>query len=448
MQKVNDLKLTCALLGFSLISFSVLFYDNDFVETHQHIFFIMQSLIFCVLVLPCITKLNQLFLPSLFMLIYYLFSFSLGAYYVPRGYGFLTEYYASSFSDIQNYPLVVFFLLISNTALLFLSVLFIPKTAGDFAGSELSDSREGRSLELLFLICLLLAISFFEVFLKFGFQVMLIILIATRVKKNVRKMRYLCYLFVMITVVVFNHENKREVIMIAMILFFLESLFHNVKFNINLKSVLFYPFFIAVFVLLILITSILRGYGGFDGVNFINAFYYLPDYIKSDSFIDSLIDNFEISHTYPAAVLPVEYVLTGKMQLLYGESIVKPLFLPISRDVISFKPESALAIFTKMQNEGFYNRGGSLPVPFPAELFMNFYFSSILFLFLIVGLFDVLFLKLKKFNVNSIRFKSSVASVMLVFIFVRGGGGDLYTLTLLSAISVAVISCLRFRKSA
>ena len=432
-----SLKYIVAQALFYLISFSSLFFESDYLKLNQHYFFIAQVVVFLLFVVTNIKYVSSFFLPSFFILFYYLFSFSLGSYYVPREFGYITEYYSLSFSQIENYTQIVFYLLFSNSVLLSLVSINERKVRNyNFIFTE-EQVNYRKLIVLLFLFLFFSAVNFFG---RFGFQVMLAIVIVGIIKSQASLFRYAIYLIIVSTVVIFNHENKREIILIFMLLIFLESFYRGLKFKVRTSSLLLYFAFISIFIVLILTSSILRGYGGFGDINIIQALFYIPDYIASETFIDSLVDNFEISHTYPAAVLPVEYVISGKLPIIWGESIIKPLFLPLPREVFDFKPESALTIFTKIQDSAFYDLGGSLPVAFPAELFMNFFYLAPLFLASIIGFFDSIFLKINKYKSESLAFKASVAAILLVFIFVRGGGLDLYTMTWLSAVFVGLLT--------
>ena len=128
--------------------------------------------------------------------------------------------------------------------------------------------------------------------------------------------------------------------------------------------------------------SIARGYGNFDVENVLVAFFYIGDYIRSDIFRDAIVDNLEFSGVYFDTVNCADYVLNNQIPTLLGSTFIKPLFLPIPRELFPLKPESMINIYTSTFVPGFYSRGVLYLLDFMGKLLLIFCFlHHLLFIF-------------------------------------------------------------------
>lgn len=424
-------------MAFLVISFSALFFDNDYIRVNQHYFFISQLLVLIVYLIVSIRRADDFFIPSLMVLLYYLLSYSLGAYFVPRDYGFSTVYYSYDLSVVSNYPVIAFYLLMGNTLLLRLTCLCAgrPRTIASYQPA----TQANAYFSALFLIGVFFIAGLLGFAGSFGIQIAAVVCFVLAIRGRDISFRVISYLILMAAGSFLNHDNKREVILLFLVLMYLELYLNNISFKPNLKSSLAMLGVVSFAIMTILVSSVLRGYGGFESNNVMDAIMFVPAYIGTGSFVNSLVDNFEVSHTYPAAILSVEYVINGKLTLIWGESIIKPLFLMIPRELISFKPDSVISIFTKVQDESFFNNGGSLPVPFVSELFVNFHFLGLAALYFIFKILNRIFIKTASYSQDSVMFRFSVLVVILVFIFARGGGFNLYFMTLITGMLFCVV---------
>jgi hypothetical protein len=345
---------------------------------------------------------------------------------------------------VQNFQVIIFYLLLVNIILFALTIRALninPLTPKKNNLPEVDIEHSNINIFSVFVIFII--VSLIPFFGSFGLQFGTVIIFCIAIKSKSFLKRILLYLPLLIMFVIFNHDNKREVILMTFAILALDSLFSKEKFKIDIKNSSLYIVAISLLVTLVTTSSILRGYGGYGDVNFFKALSLVPKYIGSDNFIDSIIDNFEVSSVYPSVVLSIEYIETGRLSLIYGESLIKPLFLPIPRDFFPSKPESIITIFTREQSPHFLLRGGSLPVAFPGELFINFHFFSLFILLGIVSFFNYIFSSLKNLPSHGLLFKISSAASLLIFIFIRGGGLDLYTISLLSSFIIIVLSSLK-----
>jgi hypothetical protein len=441
MNKINYLAMSLLYFNFIISLFS-LFIENQWLISNSFFLFVIQFIIYAVYILYKVKFVIFFLSPSIVMLLYLSFSFSLGSYFVPREIGFLTVDFIQSILTMKHTNLVVFYWLNVFNILFLVSFKTLEKQneweTEEPGGSSAQSLVIGFSTVFIFVL-----VSLVDSFATFGFQLALVVSICIIFSNFKKSFQTPLYLFVLLIFVANNYENKREVLMalIAMVMCF--SYFNRLKFTLSIKSFVLSTILISSFVTTILASSILRGYGGMPVSNLFEAVKSVPNYITSERFTDSLVDNFEISHTYPAAVLPVEYIIEGRMDILAGESLIKPFFLLIPRKVYTAKPQSVLTLFTIEQAPGVYAVGGSFPVAFPAELFVNFSFLGLLALCLFTKLFDYIFLLIFRCNRSGLQFKLTVCFTSLLFILIRGGGADLMMISLVSASIICMLTSIK-----
>jgi hypothetical protein len=426
-----------------ILSISVYFIDNQELIDTQHVFFIIQALSMALYILKKIKYVYQLLTPSLFVLVYYMFSFCLGSYFSPRGYGFITkDFYINDLLEVQNYSLIISYLLLVNTMLFYATVrtLSISVPLNEHEKPTFMKENSDNNLKIFGLFILFLIVSNLPFFGQFGFQYAIVILICIALKERTSFIKLSFYIPLFVLFMIFNHENKREIILMALSIMALESVFSNSRLILTFKNICTYTVTIVILVILIISSSLLRGYGEYGEINTFQAILLIPQYVGSDVFIDAVMDNFEVSSVYPSVVLPIEYILTGKMELIFGQSIIKPLFLMIPREAFPAKPESIITLFTNTQAPSFFLRGGSLPVAFPGELFINFHIFGIPFFYLLISMFNYFYRQLTTLNCESLKFKMYAATSLSIFIFIRGGGFDLYSIFVMSTFVILTIS--------
>jgi hypothetical protein len=114
----------------------------------------------------------------------------------------------------------------------------------------------------------------------------------------------------------------------------------------------------------------------------------------------------------------------------FGATLVKPLFLVVDRDLVPWKPESALQLYTKVFAPEQWAIGGSLPVAFPSEMFMNFGFLGVLPLAGVFALLNRIFSFAHSVCYPSLRFYSAVFLSTTVLMLARGSGLEQHLLYL------------------
>jgi hypothetical protein len=239
--------------------------------------------------------------------------------------------------------------------------------------------------------------------------------------------------------IVFNFENKREVIVALFAVFFLEAYHQRWLIQFTLSKIISYLIGITLFFVLIFTTSILRGYGEYGAKTLFSAASYIPDYMTSDIFVDGLTDNLELNYSYSTAVTSMDMVIKGEIKYQYGLTILKIFFLPIPRDVFPDKPGSIMQIYTQKYQPDFWDEGGSLPVILPADMFANFNILGIIPFILICLCLDVFFIRFHLATTRGIKYFTYFFLFITILFLARGSGLELYFLFYIFAFPFLII---------
>ena len=417
----------------SLILLLACFLPNKYLSFHSYLLYGCQFLTLIPFLLSKLRYVKNFFLPSFFILLYYLINQSIGAYLVPRGFGF-NNWFEPYLVKIDNYNQIVSYFIVCNFTLFIICMRSLKKL-------EKIDTLQTRGnlkitvydfyLDLIRIfasIMLFLVFCYINIYSLFSFQLAIIIILCSYLAYSKNHYRFLIYFIFLFLMVKFNFENKREVIISLFSMFFLETYYSRVALQFTFKKISLYFSALFLFLFLILSSSILRGYGSYGAENFSTAITYIPDYIESDIFIDGLTDNLELNYSYGTGVSAMNMIIKGDLQYQYGYTLLKLFFLPIPRDLISFKPESIMQMFTKKFNPSFWAEGGSLPVIFPVDMYLNFQFLGFLVMGLIISLLDNIFLIFHKLRTRSFLYFSFLFLFITILAFARGSGIELYIL--------------------
>jgi hypothetical protein len=209
------------------------------------------------------------------------------------------------------------------------------------------------------------------------------------------------------------------------------------------RPVKLYLIFIAVAIFfLIVLMSVLRGYGGAEGVG------ALLSYFRSDLFLQMIGNNFEFVYFYFHGVNSTEMISNGS-GYLFGETFAKGLFFGWNYLGINHGLRSSIDVYTNLFSADTRQNGGSFPVNIYAEFFMNFSFF-------VVFIFPVFFWLVDRVSGALMRAFGSLKGgyynlVMLVpwVFWVRGSSVDLFVyysvFGLLGAYIVLKIMSIKFR---
>lgn len=197
------------------------------------------------------------------------------------------------------------------------------------------------------------------------------------VSKIESQWRFFVYLFIMALMMALNPDDKRETIFLFYPIMFLE--FIRIK-KISFKSIMVFISGGVVIVVAVVIMSIIRA--ELSSSIFITK-DIIVQYITSDIALASFADNFEINWCYIDAFQPMEFINADSSNISWGSSFLKPLFWPISRDIWPNKPESTMLLFTSLFDKSAKEEGMSLPMPIVADMYWNFKYFSVIFIYII-----------------------------------------------------------------
>ncbi len=385
---------------------------------------------------------SNLFMPSLFTLAYFSVNLCFGGYLVPRGFGFYKEYTTHALS-ITSYNQIVPYLLLCNVALFVVTInalrdLERRETLGE---RESIDGRVPKGASLFAQLCLIggfIICSYYDFTGAFSVQLALLVVHFGIISRRQAPYRFGLYVLYLLIEVGLNFNNKREIVIVLFLLLFYEAYYRRTKLSLSIANVFRFTAAAAGFMGLVLTASILRGYGGFAPSSLLEAVKVIPDYAAAPVFQDAVIDNLELNYNYGSSITAIDFTVRGRLPHLLGLSFWKVLFLPIPRNLIGWKPESVMQLYTKAYDATFWLENGSLPVVFSSEMFVNFgQFGLLPFTLVWIGL-NGIFVSFTRATPHSLWYHSSVFLCLSILIFARGSGLELYLLTYMLAIPVLV----------
>jgi hypothetical protein len=356
----------------------------------------------------------------------------LGSIVVPLGYG-IDKQFTLDILSVNSYKVIVPYFLIINLVLFILSsyslkeikekynTIFPLKAKSKFYPGPIVDNLISILLLIVFVI-----ISYFEIFMAFAFQLAIMVIICSRNSDSRKWIRYISYIISLTALVLLNFGDKREIVIIFFLIVFFESYHKRWILRFTIRRLLLYLAIGAFFLSLILAASILRGYGQFNPKSLTDVVKYVPEYIKSDIFIDGFAENLELNYCYGTAVTSMNQILNGELKYQFGLTLLKVFFIPVPRELFPWKPNSMMQIYTKKRNPEYYNSGGSYPIIFQCDMFLNFHFLGIIPFFLIWYLINSFYIKFHKMTKQNLKFFSYPFLFITILIFARGSGLELY----------------------
>jgi hypothetical protein len=399
---------------------------NDFLMWHSYVLYGFQFATMVPFLLKRAVFLERLFMPTIFVLAYYLVNLSFGSYLVPRGYGWEKQFTATALA-IRDYNLIVPFLMGANLLLFVLSAATLRKLA-TVPVEPAVRIRETFSASVLgwlrgaIYLCAFVAVSIFEVYSAFTFQLVIAILHLTDPHLRGKWFRFGWYAVYLLVLAAFSFENKREIAMVLFLVVFLETYYSRTRLRFAPSSVLLYCTIGASFFALVLAASILRGYGNFEVSGVLEALWYIPGYLTSDLFIDGITDNLELNYNYGVTVTSIDHGIRSLIDYQYGATLLKVFYLPVPRDALAYKPESMMAIFTQVYAPEWWSVEGSMPVMFAADMFLNFHVLGLVPFALVWMAINKLFVVFHTAKPRSFITCSCLFLFITVLMFARGSG--------------------------
>lgn len=418
--------------------------DHQFVFQYSFLFFIIQLALFFLNSRHAVNK-SLLFLsPSFITLIYLCLNFTLGEYVVSRHYG-LSDLYYKAIQGSKNLNWITAYFLSCNMVV----YLAIPQRLreGDLpvkttaAAPAAKWVLAGNTGAYLIMSCIaLLILGFISIDLSvlggngnfsYVFQVAIAIPLCFILSLEKKSYRWPLFVLILAFFMAGHFGSKREILYIFLLILLAEVIMGNIRLNFSARRIILFSVLGSVIFYIIIISSILRGYGNYNVKNIFDANDYVSVYIHEDYFMDALVSNLEVNAVYGNSVNAANYVFAGKTDLLQGSTFMKVLFIPVPRSAFPEKPKSMVDIYTARFMPALRRDGGSLPVILYTELLWNFHVLGLPLLFIFYKYFNKLcitvFLQLKN-GVLSFR-NMSVVFLYVTFIqFVRGSGMDMWLL--------------------
>jgi hypothetical protein len=425
---------------------AAMFVPNDTLVWHSYAFYAFQLLTLVPFLLGRTREAKDLFLPTTFVLAYFLMTLTFGAFLVPRNFGW-SKLFTPEILDCQHYNIIVPFMMSANLILFLLSV----RTLRDLARADTPEQRNRLRLELnnteegyalgkaLVYFSLFFAISALNVFSALSFQLAILIMHLTEPSLRRRTYRFAVYGVYILGMLAFGFENKRELAVVLFLILFLEGFYSRAKFSLSPANLLMYGLGGAAFFVLVLAASILRGYGDFPVQSVFDALLYIPQYVGSEFFVDGITDNLELNYQYGTLITAMDHGIRGLIDFQYGTSLVKWLFLPIPREALPIKPESMMALFTARFVPDWWVEGGSLPVNFASDMFLNFHVVGLLPFTAVWWLINRLYFRLHCVAHRSVTFFSCIFLTIIVLFLARGSGLEQWLLYWMFALPLFVL---------
>jgi hypothetical protein len=425
---------------------------NDVLAMNGWWLFAIQGISLFLYLLPRIRYAKNLFLPSFFVLVYASVNLSIGGFLVPRGYGW-DKQFAETARNISTYNTIVPYMLLANVMLLWATLSSLrrmrrgcetsyflhPVGAGSGDAECTLADRVAAAVKDLTYLALFVAVSLGEVYSAFSLQLAIMVLHLSSPAVRLRPRRLVLYAVYLALLLAFSYENKREIAVALFMMVFLETYHRRLRFRLGLRSIGLGVAAGLCFMVLILAASLLRGYGDVPVASIIAAVKLIPTYVSSDFFIDGITDNLELNYSYGAAVTAIDLVLGGRLDLQYGASILKVFFLPVSRDVVPWKPESVIQLFTREYAPAWWAEEGSIPVALRSEMFVNFHFAGVLAYALMFVALNRIFEAIDRVPIRSVQASSCIFLSITVLFFARGSGIEQWILYWLIALPVFLV---------
>ena len=426
-----------------IIFLFLLVLPDDLVHQYGGYFILLQYLTFTIHFLQIFDKSKRLvafFSPSFITLTYLCLSLGLGQISLQARLGF-EDNYVNSYLSNRYIRLIDIYFCICNILVYYSLYRFKKVKLG------ITSSKKTPSKYIVSFASLLVAIIVFVIFSIYDFEIPFFgsgtssfsyvpklasaMIMVFYVCERKFKWRPIFFVVLLLGFAATQFNSKREIIFLLIGVIWIEYIINEITIKGGFKTIALIMVGFFFFVYLIIVASILRGYGDYQIHSFWDANSFVFDYIKQDYFKNALVTNFELNAVYSNSANGMQYVLSGSQPLLFGSTFLKLLFLPIPRSLISFKPDAMIDIYTKLSQPQLYASGGSLPIIFYVELFWNFWYFGLALLALSYNFMNAQYFKLV-YKLNSKDFKLREFFILFLYIifiqFVRGSGIALWAM--------------------
>ena len=392
-------------------------------------------------------KISNLFAPSVTTFIYFGVSFSLGSYCVANGITLKKTALLPSAMGFDNSIHWIVLMTMGGQALLLFAAVKGAMDRAAALGSEakVSKKRDSRIAVVILSLTVFIAFSFlpFDLSLfggsgSFSYPLRLSAAIAlyTCSLRLPLAVRVGLFMVVLGASALQGYQSKREIVFIIIAALMIEMTWRGWKVRFSLKEILLGGVVVFGFAVIVLWSSILRGYGGYNYKSPVDAFTYIPIYVNESWFLAAANENFELSHVFGNTSKCIDIVHDGDIPYQYGATLGKVLFVPIPRSLFPYKPKSMIEIYTSTVAPGLHRNGVSIPVTLFGELFTNFHAFGLVLVYPIFRILDYFYCRfvvlIRRETFNLTYYVSAFLCATTVQ-FARGSGLEIHLIYVLVA---------------
>jgi len=426
---------------------------EEIIIKYGHLVYLIQFLCISILLLKLPNNTIYIFSPSFITLCYLCLSFWGGHYVVSRGILFDLRYY-HIFHSVKSIKFITIFLLFSNFIVV-LSIPFKQLKLLSFSPNNIDDLNFPKQpIKIIFILLIFIFIlSLVNIDLSaiggsanndfsYVFQLALAIYIVILASPLDNKIKYIVYCSMLLLFIIEHYNDKRNILFLVILITFYESIINKIIFRIKFKLIILGLLGAGLIFYIVLVASISRGYGNFDIEKPFDSFKYVSQYLKQENIQKALVANFELATVYGNSANAINYVYTNEVNLLYGTTFLKVLFIPIPRNIFPDKPSSMVHIYTSKFAPQFRTIGGSYPIIIYAETYWNFGILCFVFIYLLFYLLNNLYLKIL-YGINNKNYNGLIIFLIYMYItfiqFVRGSGVELWLIFGLLALPLIIL---------
>ncbi|KAA2239192.1 hypothetical protein F0L74_23590 [Chitinophaga agrisoli] len=417
--------------------------DHEFLFRNSWCFYFIQLGLFLIHSSKSSNKSFLFLTPSFITLLYLNLNFAAGEYAISRNYGMSDTYYVAV-QTARHLDYITAYFLGCNLLVYMAIPAWLIKGRKPTAPAPPPPMRwimVSSNKGYFIISCLaLLGLSFANINLSFlggsgnfsyVFQVAIAIPLCFMLAIEGKKYRWPLYLLMIGLFLAGHYGSKREILFILILIFLAEVVRGWIRLDLSFKKWILFGVLGAGVFYIIILSSLLRGYGGYNVKGVWDATKYVSVYMNEDYFKDALVSNLEVGAVYGNSANGAGYIFDGHTRLLRGSTFAKVLFIPIPRSVYPNKPRSMVDIYTAKFVPAFRRDGGSLPIVLYGEVLWNFHLLGLPLLFLFYRYFNLwcytAFTQLRQ-GVLSFRNMSAVFLFITFIQFVRGSGLDMWLL--------------------
>jgi len=439
-----------------IFSFFPICFNNVIIKDVLYINFIIQTILFYGYVRLHPDKNKYLLAPSTLSIFYILISFILGSYFFSNSI-YLLEYQNNWFQNWENVKLITIYFNISTIA---------TEISYNYSRSyDLVKSLKDRNIKFsLFKLTVLVVLLLTCLFIKHNYDIdnniilisiysltsILFSIIVIWVNKFNLFFRILVYILIIGLLSFINSNDKRVAIMYILAFLIVEiPSCKNFIAKLSIVRVLTYLTSAGIVIMFVVFMSMTRannrGNGDFSLGSFQDIVVSSSRYLSSEKVLPIIVDNLEINYVFINSYNAINCIIENPDLLTYGQTYVKPLFIPIPRSLFPNKPEGIIHLYTKEVLPIEYNSGYCLPLTLPVEAFWNFHVFGLFATFLVFYFLNCVYKSIYDYSVmnkESLGMVFGMAVYVVIFMLCRDSGFSKLILNI--GFSIIILNILKY----